>query len=139
MKLTSSPKVSDVFDSHPVAFHSKMKALRDLIIEVAEETNGLIQLEETLKWGEPSYLTKHGSTIRINIKKSEPMRYAMYLNCKSRLVETYRMVFGDLFTYEDNRAVVFNLQDDLPIEEVKKCISMALRYHKIKDLPLLGE
>jgi hypothetical protein len=95
-------------------------------------------LEETLKWGEPSFLTKNGSTIRIDWKKNKPEQYAMYFNCSSRLVPTFKLVFKDLFTFEGDRAIIFQMGDTIPQEELKTCISTALTYHKVKQLPLLG-
>ncbi len=43
----------------------KTKRLRQLILDTASETEGVIALEDTLKSGEPSYLTLGGSTFRI--------------------------------------------------------------------------
>ena len=138
MYLIENPKVSAVFKKHPVPMQKKLLHLRQLILETAAETEGIDQLEETLKWGEPSYLTISGSTIRINCKKSDPKQYAIYFNCKTRLVETYRELYGDTFSFEDNRAIVFSADDKIPIEELKHCIFLALTYHNRKHLPMLG-
>ena len=42
----------------------KLLYLRNLIVETAREMEAIAALEETLKWGEPSFLVKKGSTIR---------------------------------------------------------------------------
>ncbi|MFT5337424.1 MAG: hypothetical protein ACI9YL_001426 [Luteibaculaceae bacterium] len=42
-----------------------MDLLRQLIRATVPEIEGVNSLEETLKWGEPSYLTKYGSTLRM--------------------------------------------------------------------------
>ena len=76
-------------------------------------SEGVGELEETLKWGEPSYLTtesKSGTTIRIDWKPKHPNQYAMYVNCKTTLVDTYRSLFPEL-TYEKNRAIIFGIND----------------------------
>jgi hypothetical protein len=96
------------------------------------------KLEETLKWGEPSYLTQIGSTLRIDWKDKTPEQYAMYFKCTSLLMGTFKTVFNDLFKYEGTRAIVFNLDDKVPEVALKKCIKAVLRYHKVKNLPLLG-
>jgi len=47
----------------------KLMQLRKLIFDVASATEGVGELEETLKWGQPSYLTsqsKSGSTINFH-------------------------------------------------------------------------
>lgn len=138
MAAIKNQKVSEVFKKYPEPMGKKLHYLRQLILETAAETEGIDQLEETLKWGEPSYLTKSGSTIRINCKKSDPKQYAIYFNCKTSLVETYRELYGDTFSFEDNRAIVFNANDTIPIEELKHCIFLALTYHNRKHLPMLG-
>lgn len=115
-----------------------MNHLRNLILETASEIDGIDTLEETLKWGEPSYLTKHGSTLRMDWKEKKPDQYAMYFKCTSKLVPTFKAIFNDTFEYENNRAIVFKLNEKVPEKELKQCIRMTLTYHKIKQLPLLG-
>lgn len=123
--------------SYPPLVQEKILGLRMLILEAASELN-ISSIEETLKWGEPSYLVKNGSTIRMDWKAKSPQQYALYFNCSTSLVETFRMLYGDLFRYEKNRALVFNLESVLPKQELKACLKMALQYHLLKDKPLLG-
>ena len=138
MKLTSNPAVKDVFNNYPTSVQAQLLHLRGLVLSVASDIKGLEKLEETLKWGEPSYLTKHGSTVRMDWKEKKPEQYAIYFKCTSKLVPTFKAIYKAKFTYEGNRAIIFKLNDKLPERELKHCISMALTYHKIKDLPLLG-
>jgi hypothetical protein len=61
----SDPAVDGVFDAYPKPVKAKLLALRRLILDTAKATQGVGELEETLKWGQPSYLTtesKSGST-----------------------------------------------------------------------------
>ncbi len=88
MKLRSNPAVSDVFDNYPQSVQGKMRYLRAMILSVVSETDGLKNLEETLKWGEPAYLAKHGSTVRLDWKIKNPNQYAIYFKCTSLLVPT---------------------------------------------------
>jgi hypothetical protein len=138
MQITSDPKVNEVFQKYPESVKEKMDHLRTLVLTTAEGIEGLDKLEETLKWGEPSYLTKHGSTVRMDWKEKNPDQYAIYFKCTSKLVPTFKAIYGDIFTFEGSRAIVFKLNDQLPEDELRHCISMALKYHKIKPLPLLG-
>ena len=106
--------------------------LRQLIFDTAAETEGVGELEETLKWGEPAYVTKEsksGTTIRIDRKRSHGTKYAMYFHCQTNLIDTFRTVFPDKFTYEGNRAIVFDEHDEVPVKELRVCISAALTYH----------
>lgn len=68
MNLIKNLTVIKTFDHYPNSIRQKLMQLRKLILETASETEGVNKLEETLKWGEPSYLTKSGSTIRIDWK-----------------------------------------------------------------------
>ena len=138
MEFSENPKVKEIFESYPRFVQKQMYALRDLVIETARETEGLEKLEETLKWGEPSYMTKNGSTIRMDWKASRPDEYAMYFHCQTKLVETFKVLYRDQFKFEGNRALVFGCNEKIAKNELKHCISIALNYHKVKHLPLLG-
>ncbi len=130
--------VARVFDSYPVEIRKRMIYLRRLVLDAASETEGVNGLEETLKWGEPSYLTKGGSTVRIDWKDRAPDQYAMYFNCNTPLIETFKEIYGDTFTFEGKRAIVFGETDKLPVDQLKHCVSTALTYHRVKHLPFLG-
>ena len=124
--------VAAVFESYPIPVKQKLLFLRQLIFDVAAETEGVGQIEETLKWGQPSYLTvrpKSGSTIRIDQVKSKEGQYAMYFHCQTSLVDTFKEIYRDEFIFEGNRAIVFGTDESLPIEALMDCISMALTYH----------
>ncbi len=136
--INSDAVVEEKFNSYPIAVKPKMKALRKLVLEAAAEIPDLGPLEETLKWGEPSYLAKKGSTLRMDWKAKAPDQYALYFKCTSKLVQTFRVVYGDSFNYEKNRAIVFGLKERLPKRKVKKCIKAALTYHSVKHKELLG-
>jgi len=80
----SNPAVDAVFSAYPRPIRAKLLALRWLIFDTAKTTKGVGALQETLKWGQPSYLTaetKSGSTIRIDQVKSTAHQYAVYHIC----------------------------------------------------------
>jgi hypothetical protein len=136
--VKTNPDVKAVFNNYPDGIREKLLNLRTIIIETASTTDGINHLEETLKWGEPSYLVKYGSTIRIDWKPKHPDRYAIYFKCTSALVPAFRTVYKGRLTFEGNRAILFKMEDTLPVLELQNCIRAALRYHKVKHLPLLG-
>ncbi len=138
VEINSSPQVKEIFDKYPDSVKEQMKFLRELVIETANETEGVDKLVETLKWGEPSYMTKIGSTLRMDWKEKTPDQYAMYFQCNSRLVNTFRVVFDDTFQYEGKRAIVFKLNQEIPVEALKECIRATLTYHKVKNELTLG-
>jgi hypothetical protein len=135
MKRIYDPQVARVFNRYPKKMKRKLMKLRELIFDVAAKTKDVGRLEETLKWGEPAYLTsesKSGSLIRIDVKKSNPSKYAMYFHCQTNLVDSFRTLFPDVFSYEKNRAIVFEEYELVPVNELRTCISMALTYHLTK-------
>ena len=138
LEIKTNPAVEIVFANYPDSVRNNMLALRGLVIETAKEIDEITNLEETLKWGEPSYLTKNGSTIRMDWKSKFPNQYAMYFKCTSRLVDTFKMTFKNTFDFEGKRAIVFKMDDRIPEEELKSCIKAALTYHKVKHLATLG-
>lgn len=139
LKINKNPAVEEKFAAYPKKIKGKMNTLRKLVIETAKEIDSISEIEETLKWGEPSYLVKKGSTIRMDWKAKNPDQYAIYFKCTSKLVLTFKEVYGDTFKYENNRAILFDLNDEVPKAELKDCIGMALQYHTLKNLPLLGK
>ena len=95
-------------------------------------------LKETLKWGEPSFVTPIGSTLRMDWKPKSPDQYALYFQCSSRLVPTFRLLFKNQLQFEGKRAIILPIEEELPINVIKSCIQAALTYHKVKQLPTLG-
>ena len=48
-------------------------------------------------------------------------------------IETFRTIFADDLRYEGNRALIFTVEAELPKQELRLCIKMALRYHLDKN------
>lgn len=130
-------KAKEIFYSYPIVFRKKLLVLRDLIFEVVSENKDIV-CHETIKWGEPSYIAKNGSTIRIAWNAKRPDVYGIYFNCQTKLIETFKVLFDEQFNYEGNRAIVFKDKDELPVAELKLCILAALTYHKRKNKINLG-
>lgn len=132
MKSFADPAVARVFADYPGPVRGKLGELRDLIFSTAKRTPGVGALEETLKWGQPSYLTtetKSGSTIRIDAIRSIPGSYAIYFHCQTTLVETFKSRFGARFRYEGNRALIFSASEKIDGPELGECIALALTWH----------
>ncbi len=126
------------FLSYPEDIRKKLLSLRELVLEVAAEAGDIGSLEETLKWGEPSYISRIGSTVRIDWKEKTPRQYAMYFHCGTKLVATFRELYRDDLCFEGNRAIVFGVDEAFDRDALRHCVELALRYHKLKRLPMLG-
>ena len=128
--------VARTFAAYPPDLRRRLLLLRGLILDTAAATPGVGEIEETLKWGEPAYLTsasKSGSTLRLGPVKSSPTQYALYFNCKTTLVDTFRTLFPQELRYDGNRAIVLDAGDALPRDALAFCIQAALTYHRRKS------
>jgi hypothetical protein len=125
---SSDPAVDALFGAYPPSVKAKLLSLRRLIFDTAKATQGVGALEETLKWGQPSYLTpekKSGSTIRIDQVKPEAGQVAVYFHCQTNLVETFRELYPEL-SFGGNRSILLNAADKLPAAALRHCVALAL-------------
>lgn len=129
--------VKDRFEEYPVNARVRLEELRELIFKLSSDL-GLGEVEESLKWGEPSYSVKTGSPVRIDWKLKSPNNYYLYFHCQTKLVDTFRELYGDVLRFQGNRAIELRLSDPLPEPEIKHCLELAFTYHQRKHLPLLG-
>ena len=64
--------VASVFASYPPKIRSRLMQLRKLIFETAAASEGVGEITETLKWGEPAYCVSAALTYHRG--KSKPTR-----------------------------------------------------------------
>lgn len=119
--------VAAVFRAYPPAVREKLLRLRKIVLETAAKMDGIGALEETLKWSQPAYLAKGGSTIRIDAVRGDSKRVALYFICHTDLVATFRELYPDM-TYEGNRAILLDVRGKIPEDALRHCISLALTY-----------
>lgn len=109
-------------------------ALRNLILDVAESNKDIGEIIETVKWGQPAFLTrlpKTGTTVRIDCDPSGNGGVALFVSCQSSLVSEWRGLFPHL-TYSGDRGVHFPMGRELPRDELRQMVTMALTYHRRK-------
>ncbi|MBL4598169.1 MAG: DUF1801 domain-containing protein [Rhizobiaceae bacterium] len=129
------PNIEKIFNAYPAPVREKLLALRELIFSAGERAEGAGVIQETLKWGQPSYVTvrpKSGSTIRIDATGDAPFDYAAYFICTTTLVEEFRELYPNDFTFKANRTLLFKSNDEVPEEALSHCLSIALTYHSRK-------
>ena len=125
-------EVAAIFRAYNPKVRAELMVLRKLIFDVAKSTPGVGVLEETLRWKQPSYLTfttGSGSTIRIDARKNSASSYAIYFHCQSGLVDQFKVLYEDTFAFEGNRAIIFEIGKNPPLNELRHCISLALTHH----------
>jgi hypothetical protein len=118
--------VGAAFRAYPAPLRAKLERLRKIILDTARKMDG-VAVEETLKWGQPAFLSKGGSTIRIDATKDGGA--AMYFICHTDLIATFRELYPEL-DYEGNRAILLGARDKIPEDALRHCISLALTYRK---------
>ncbi len=121
-----NPEVQTAFDAFPPAVKSGALALRALIYETAKGIEGIGAPIECLRWGQPSYITPIGSTLRIGTPKSGG--FALYAHCQSTIISQFAEIFGADYKIEGNRAVVFQSIEDIQPEKLRLMIEHALTY-----------
>ena len=127
--------IEAAYAAYPPAVRAALLDLRGLILETAAATPVVGPITEALRWKQPSFLTeqsKSGTTIRIDAVKGQADAYALYVNCKTSLVESYRHLYPDAFRYEGQRALLFDTKAPPPEAALRHCIAMALTYHRAK-------
>lgn len=119
--------------TYPNWAKNKFFSLRELIFYTASENKLIDMVEETVKWGEPSYTTTKGSTIRLDWKSKNPDYFYIYFNCKTKLISIYFDMYKNLFFFEKNRAILLDKKHPLPKKALKHCFALSLEYHTIKN------
>lgn len=111
-------------------------AVRQNLFRVAGTNPAIGPIHETLKWGDPAYLTPDtgsGSTIRLAWKSALPGMCGIYLNCQTDLIERMRSLYPNAFQYQGNRAALFPVDTPPDSDAVSHCLEMALTYHSAKQ------
>ena len=130
-----SSEVAEVFAVVPEAPRERLLELRSLIFEVAQNTPQVGTIEETLRWGEPSYIpseTKSGTTLRIHWKARNPEYCALYVPCQTTLLDSFRTLHKEVpeqpLVFEGRRAVLFLTNAPFPRSALADCIRLTLTY-----------
>lgn len=129
---TMPTPVARVFAAWPESVAERHRQVRALIFATAATEPSIGPLTETLKWGEPAYLTeatRSGSTIRLGMLRDFPDRAAVLFNCQTVLLDTFRTQFPDTFQTHKDRALLLPT-GQFPEEPLASCLYLALTYHR---------
>ena len=125
--------VKQVYNSYPPRYKEPLLRIRQMIYEIADGMPHVGRIEESLKWGQPTYATvspKTGTPIRLDRFGEDGI--AVFFHCQTNLIDRFKTLFADVLTFSGNRAIVLDPQVDLPANEIAACIEMALTYHLYK-------
>jgi len=117
----------------PVAAQTAFHALRARIQIAALDVPATGPLLETLKWGEPAWLTqvsKSGTTLRVAWKPVHPDEIGVFVNCRTSLLETIREIYPDAFRYDGTRGLWLRLAQPIPEQAMDHLARLAQGYHR---------
>ncbi|MGJ5618676.1 hypothetical protein [Sulfitobacter sp. MF3-043] len=101
---------------------------------VAEKA-GAGPLDETLKWGQPSWRPmkpRTGSTLRIDWTPKFPNRLSLYVDCKTDLAARMQTLYPDLPENDGQRHLAVALDVPLPEHAIAHLAEMTFTYHRAK-------
>ncbi|MCK0149665.1 DUF1801 domain-containing protein [Marivita sp. S6314] len=126
---TPPPDVEAALAAHPEDVQGALRALREMILDVAANTDGVGPITETLKWGQPSFEAmspKTGTPLRIGVPKTGGV--ALYTHCQTTVMSQARDVFSDSFDFDGNRAVLLPTDGAWPDAALRQIMRSALTY-----------
>lgn len=127
------PSITAALSTYPPAIRKKILTLRSLIYEIANSTEGVGAIEETLKWGEPSFAPKNpksGTAIRLAWHKKTPDQFGLYVHCGTNLIPTFKKKYPSKFKYDKTRGIIFSKTSTVSSKEIRAFITNALTYYK---------
>lgn len=127
--------VFHVFETYPAPAKDLLLRVRTLLYETADSLPEAGRITETLKWGEPAYLTsapKSGTTIRLAWSPKRPDSAGIFVNCQTTLLDEWRTLYGETLDLVGNRELRLTLGAPLPADPIRHCLAMALTYHQRK-------
>ncbi|HHI88342.1 MAG TPA: DUF1801 domain-containing protein, partial [Hellea balneolensis] len=100
----------------PEPLRSRLSQLRALVHSLAERSDAIGDIQESLKWGQISFATcrpKSGTPIRID-GDLKAKTYSLFVPCSTSLIEDFRTHHPDMFDYYGNREIRLDLDRPLP-------------------------
>lgn len=127
----SATAVRAVFDAYDPKLREQLLMLRQMILDVAASIPDVGPIEETLKWGQPSFLTsriKSGTTLRVDRLSKTDHRPALFVSCQTDLIDSFKTIYPNRFAYHGKRAIVLDFERPIHEEALRHCIALALTY-----------
>ncbi|WP_291378768.1 DUF1801 domain-containing protein [Demequina sp.] len=123
----AAPVAAAIAD-YPDAHRDTLLALRALVYEVAQRTEGVGPVEETVRWGQPAYVTRTGTTIRLAAARGDDDAVGVYTSCQTPLVADFATEHGDRFAYDGVRGIHVAAGEPLRTRELADFLESALTY-----------
>lgn len=127
--MNLSPAVAAAFDAAPMPAKTGMQKLRELILQVAADLPEIGEVTETLRWGQPAYVTSEraGASLRLGVPKTGG--FALYTHCQTSLIADFSSMFPNMDTVEGTRAIHFTDPAQINPARHGLLIKAILTYH----------
>jgi hypothetical protein len=122
--------VAAAFQFAPPEARKGMLALRALIFKTAARLPEVGKMQESLRWGQPAYLTpqtKSGSTLRLGAPRSGG--FAIFAHCQTDIISSFIATFPGQDQFDGNRAILFQNVQQIDPARHGLLIRHALTYH----------
>ncbi|MEP3246639.1 MAG: DUF1801 domain-containing protein [Sneathiella sp.] len=122
--------IAALYKSYPEPVRAKLLQLRHMIYTLAADDERIGTVEETLKWGVPSYQTKapkSGTPIRLQWLEAKA-QYGIFVHCQTTLIESFKPSSTDL-KFDKNRGILFQQNEEFPEGNIQAFLRRALTYH----------
>lgn len=127
-------QVKTTYDAYPPAARLFLLNIRELVFTLATQSDEVGQVTETLKWGNPSYLThspKSGTPLRLTWLSKSPFDCALSVHCQTIMLEEFKQAYPEC-RYDGRRSLLLDYRQPMPTNTVSDFIRMALTYHARK-------
>lgn len=120
----ANPEIAAVFDGYQPEINFRLLKVRRLIFDLGA-TFAQARIEESLKWGQPSYATipKTGTPIRLGQVEDKA---ALFVHCQTHLIRDLNAENPHQLRTIDNRAVM--VPED--VTTLNSFITAAFTYHR---------
>jgi hypothetical protein len=134
MQPFADATVQAKYQTYDPVMRARLLRLRELAFETAQ-TLGLGPPRESLKWGQASFTMQDGkgSTFRLDAVRNGGGKYALYFLCQTTLIGTFRDLYADRFSFEGNRAVIFEPEGEYDEADIVHCMALAMNYGRKRD------
>lgn len=124
-----SRDVQAVFDAAPSEARQGMMHLRELILNVASELPEIGRLSETLRWGQPAYVTSKRAGASLRLGRPKTGGFALYTHCQTSLIADFATAFPNMDRVEGTRAIHFTKATQIDPIRHGMLIKSILTYH----------
>ncbi len=135
--MTDAPdlpsEIDAVFARYPTDVRTCLLNIRRAIFHAASRIEDVNGIEESLKWGQPSYRgtgTRFGTALRLGCEGQQVPRAAVYVHCGTSLIEDLKATRGLTLETKGNRAILLAAGSAGPDDDIRAVIEAALIYRK---------